>query len=97
MTIDVDSGRQSGRTARALTELPDGSIYLVHDMKFADYCRRLLRHLGRNPDAISFASPHNFHRFEGARFAALQADHAYWGLARGRGSEAYDFLRIGVF
>jgi len=92
----LERGRQSGRTRDALASLPDGAIYLVHDMKFADYCRGLLRSLGRNPNAISFATPSNFRRYEGARISALGVDHAYWMLASGRKHEARDFLVVCV-
>jgi hypothetical protein len=90
------SDRGSGRTARQLAALPDGAVYLVHSQQLADYCKGILRSAGRRISTVTFATPGNFRSFEGARFTALDVDHAYFELASARGREAYDFLRLTV-
>ncbi|SEI68562.1 hypothetical protein SAMN05518849_101553 [Sphingobium sp. AP50] len=92
-----EGGRRSGRTFRQLADLPDGAVYLVHTMKEAEYCRYLLKHMGRNPKAITFATLQNYHRLEGARFTALDADHSFWRHAVSRHHEAHAFLSLCVF
>lgn len=92
-----EGGRCSGRTFRQLAALPDDSLFLVHSIEEARHCQRLLREMGRNPRSVKFATPANFHRFEGARAPHLGVDHAYWSKARGGRQEAYDFLSLCVF
>lgn len=94
----VDMTRGSGRTARQLAALPDGSIFVVPNMKMAGYCQGLLRWIGRAPTAIQFVTPQNYHRFEGASAPAIDVDHAYWDVtgASVRAREAVDFVRICV-
>lgn len=87
--------RGTGQTFRQVLALPDGSIFLVHSGKMASYCRGLLRAMGRKHDAITFATPENFERCEGARVPAFDVDHAYWQhVSDARRFQAYDFLRL---
>ena len=44
--------RNSGRTARQLEALPDGSIYVVSGYPMLRHCQYLLFEAGRSPDAL---------------------------------------------
>lgn len=96
MRIEIEGGRQFGRTWRQLAALPDGSIFLVPTEAIAGYCRNLLRGMGRQPGVIRFATPANFCRFQGARASAFDTDHSVWDLRCPRGREAADFLSLTV-
>lgn len=90
------SDRRSGRTARQLAALPDGAVFLVHSSAMASYCRGLMHDAGRTLGSIIFATPTNFRSIAGARFPAMDVDHAFFDLAGARGREAYDFLRATI-
>lgn len=94
-TAYVEHGRRSGRTMRALAALPDGSIYLIHNMVLAQHCRNLLRAMGRRPNAIRFvAGRSNFQRLEGLPIETRWAvDHAFWGYVRDHDFRAVHELR----
>ena len=57
MAGKLRSTRGSGRTARQLAALPDGSVYVVcHEQEVA-HCKHLLRHiLGRPSDCLRLVS-----------------------------------------
>jgi hypothetical protein len=71
--------RGSGRTTCQLAALPDGSWYLVAHRRQAEYCERLLRHIGRDPNSIKFATPDlaEAHVW-GRRPTEWDIDHAYF-------------------
>lgn len=75
--------RAQGKTAKALANLPDGSIYIVHTPAMVAYCRRLLVHLERKPDAIRFHTLDHIDRLHGIpRSTTFMIDHAVyeWGI-----------------
>lgn len=96
MQTYVERAKKLERTARQLAALPDAGIYLVHSMKFADYCRQLLLFIGRDPATVRFATVDDHHRFCGVRASALDVDHAFYRHAGPRGREAVDFLSYAV-
>ncbi len=75
----------TGKTAAALSALPDGSIYIVGFAADIRYCRRLLAHLGRSPDCLHIISLGQLPgRARGyPRSTILDVDHAVfeWGMA----------------
>lgn len=88
------SERGSGRTTRQLAALPDGGVYLVHTQPMVDYCKRLLIHLGRKHDSLTFVTPPNVDRAaRGKRIEAWDVDHAFFDLTN-RGFIAYDVLEM---
>lgn len=92
MAVD-HGGRGSGRTSAQLRALPDGAIFLVAHRPMADYCRALLRHLGRDPRSITFVTAGlSRAAMFGRRVGCWGVDHAYLDVAGPRGIEAYDTL-----
>lgn len=90
----MDDERGSGRTTRQLAALPDGGVYLVpRHHPFVGYCKAILRHLGRSPNAITFVTSDLARQsIFGRRIAAWDVDHAYLDLTGHRGLYAYDLL-----
>jgi hypothetical protein len=90
------SERGSGRTSRQLAALPDGGVYLVHTQAMVSYCQRLLNHIGRARDAVTFVTADLTERaIWGRRVSAWDVDHAYFDLVpRGRGLRACDCLEL---
>lgn len=88
--------RGSGRTTSQLAALPDGGVYLVHTQKMAHYCQRLLEHIGRSRDAVTFVTADLIEQSVwGRRIIAWDVDHAYFDLVpRGRGLKACDYLEL---
>lgn len=78
-----DTVRGSGRTYRALENLPDGGLFIVHSGDMRRYAQDQLVKMDRRSDAVKIlvaGSRAIFEQLKGFQDRPVAVDHAVWEL-----------------
>jgi ribosomal protein S24E len=69
---NVDQYRGTGRTTKAIKNLPENGVYIVHHQNAVRYCEDIVRSLGKNIEVISISK---IHTLRGRELTGYYVDH----------------------